>query len=132
MAERRPLNAAKVRSVLAVWIFLAGLIGLLTAALYIDLTLAIYPANHIASYGRIVPAVSEAYAAWLPHAPTGLVLAAVASVAVWFFNRRSVQSPDSKAFVLALIAAIDLFLAFFCTIGLLLAYFYLPKIANGA
>lgn len=124
------MNPVKVRGLLASWIFLASLACLLMAALYIHEILALYPADHLASYGPRVPRVAKLYAGLLPHAPAGLLAAAAASVAFWFLHRRSAASPDAKAFARALIAALGIFLAFFSTMILLIAYFYLPKIAN--
>jgi hypothetical protein len=39
---------------------------------------------------------------------------------------------ETRLFSAAVIAALNLFLAMFFTMALLVAYFYLPKVANGA
>ena len=126
------MNATKVRYLSAVGIFLTAQIGLLLSANLIREMLTAYPASHLASYGPRVPEVARLYAGSLPYAPACLLAACVASVAFCIFHRRSAASQESKAFAMAAVAALGLFLAFFCATVLLLAYFYLPKIANAA
>ncbi len=122
----------RIRSALAAGIFATGLISLLVSAVYIHHLLVVYPVNQVARYELTVPAFGRAYAAWLPYAPSGLAVASVASIFALLVARRMLASPDARAFAAALIAALGLFLAFFCTTAMLLAYFLLPALANGA
>lgn len=131
MVEGRALTGVRIRSALSVGLFAIGLISLLVSAMYIHHVLVAYPVNDIARYGPAVPALGGAYAAWLRYAPSGLALASVASIIVLLVARRALVSPEARTFAAALIAAVDLFLALFCAMALLLAYFSLPKLADG-
>ncbi|MCC8361620.1 hypothetical protein LK996_00790 [Lysobacter sp. A6] len=121
-----------VKAIVAVWIYLAGLIGTLTTAAFLAGVLAQYPASHIESFGPVVPAVSRAWLGWLSRAPMLLGTCTAMSAMLGIYLWRSRRPIDTRLFAAAVIAALNLFLAMFCAVGLLLAYFYLPKIANMA
>jgi hypothetical protein len=61
-----------------------------------------------------------------------LWLSAALSVAAGFYLWRSRRPLETRLFSATVIAALNLFLAMFFTTALLVAYFYLPKVANGA
>ena len=121
-----------VRVILAVWIFLGSLAAALASASLISHVLTAYPANHFQTFGSIIPATSETQAQWLPYAPAGIGFAALASIAVAVYYWRSTKSRDVKSFAVTLAAAINYFLSLFCVTTLVIAYFLLPKVANGA
>ncbi len=120
------------RIVLSVWIYISSLVALVTTAGLISNVLAVYPPAHLSSFGPVLPAVATTHSAWLPSAPTLLALAAAFSTALGLYFWRSHRPRETKTFAVTLIAAVNYFLALFCAMTLLVAYFYLPKVANGA
>ncbi len=120
------------RIILSVWIYISSLVALVTTAGLISRILAVYPQAHLSSFGPVVPAIATTHSAWLPLAPTLLALAAAFSTALGLYFWRSRRPRETKTFAVTLIAAVNYFLAFFCATTLLVAYFYLPKVANGA
>jgi hypothetical protein len=115
-----------------VWIYLCGILGTFVAAGALTGVLSVYPRNHMESYGPVVPAVSRVWAIWLPHAPALLWSFSAISVAAGLYLWRSRRPLETRLFAAAVISAANLFLAMFCVTALLVAYFYLPKVANGA
>ncbi|RNF85416.1 hypothetical protein EER27_06570 [Lysobacter psychrotolerans] len=121
-----------IRIVLSVWIYISSLVAIGTTAGLISRVLAVYPQAHLASFGPVVPTIATTHAAWLGSAPAALGLAAAISIAAGLYFWRSRRARESKTFAVTMIAAVNYFLAFFCVMTLLVAYFYLPKIANMA
>lgn len=120
------------RIVLSVWIYIGSLVAVLTTAGLISRVLALYPQEHLRSFGPVVPEISKIYASWLSSAPALLGVVAALSVLIGLYLWRSQRSRDAKTFAITLVAAISYFLALFCVMALLIAYFYLPKAANSA
>ena len=120
------------RIILSIWIFIGSLVAALASGSLISHILAAYPADHFRTFGSTIPAISESHARWLPHAPTALALAALVSLAVAVYFWRSGRPRDNKTFAVTLLAALNYFLALFCVMSLVVAYFLLPKVANGA
>ena len=120
------------RIILSVWIYLGSLVAVLTSAGFISRLLAVYPQAHLSSFDPVIPGISKTHAAWLPFAPYMLGAAAVLSLLVSLYFWRSSRPRDIKTFAVTLVAAVNYFLAFFCAMTLLVAYFYLPKVANVA
>ena len=120
------------RIILSVWIYISSLVAVVTTAGLISRVLAVYPQAHLASFGPAVPAIAITHAAWLRSAPTALALVAVISTAAGVYFWRSRRPRETKTFAVTLVAAVNYFLALFCVVTLLVAYFYLPKVANGA
>ena len=119
------------RIILSVWIFIGSLAAALASL--ISHILAAYPKDHFRTFGSTIPAISESHAKWLPHAPSALGASALVSlvVAVYFW-RSSSRSREVKAFAVTFVAAMNYFLALFCVMSLVVAYFLLPKVANAA
>ena len=120
------------RIILSVWIYIASLIAVVTTAGFIFRVLAIYPQTHLSSFGPVVPGIAKTHASWLSSAPGALGVVAALSALVALYFWRSRRPRETKAFAVTLVAAINCFLALFCVMTLLIAYFYLPKVANGA
>lgn len=120
-----------VRVILSVWIFLGSLVAALACATLISHLLTAYPADHFQTFGSTIPAVSETHAQWLPYAPAGIGVAALLSVVVAVCYWRSASPREVKSFAVTLVAAINYFLSLFCVMALVVAYFLLPKVANG-
>ena len=119
--------------IVSVWIYLCGLIGAVITGGLLFQVLAAFPSNQIEAYGPVVPAVSRTWStSLLPIAPAVLWLSAVVSAAVGLYLLRSRRPLETRLFTATVIAALNLFLAMFFTAALLVAYFYLPKVANGA
>jgi membrane protein implicated in regulation of membrane protease activity len=117
---------------LAILVFLSSIVALLVTGGLVSAILALYPAAHLSSFGPVAPAISLTHAAWLPAVQmmTWAVSAAsaVAGVLLW----RGRQSAPGKLQTALLIGALNYFLSLFFTTTLLVAYFYLPKVANAA
>ena len=118
--------------IVSVWIYLCGLIGAAVTGGLISQVLSAFPPSQIEAYGPVVPAVARSWSTWLPNAPALLWLSAAVSVAVGLYLWRSRRPLETRLFAAAVVAALNLFLAMFFAIALLVAYFYLPKVANGA
>jgi hypothetical protein len=119
--------------IVSVWIYLCGLIGAAITGGLLFQVLAAFPPNQTEAYGPVVPAVSRTWStSLLPNAPAVLWSSAAVSVVVGLYLLRSRHSLETRLFSAAIIAALNLFLALFFTAALLVAYFYLPKVANGA
>ena len=118
--------------VVAIVVYLSSIIAVLVAGGFVSSVLALYPVSHLGSFGPVVPAISQTHAAWLPAAPMATWAIAVVSVVAGFLLWRSRQAAAGKLQVALLIGALNYFLAFFITTTLLVAYFYLPKVANAA
>ncbi len=129
MVAGRTLTGVRVRNALAVAIFAAGLLGLLATAIYLHHVLTAYPASPISGYGLGVPAIGSAHAAWLRYAPSGLAIAGFASIVALLVARRMLGSAEARIFAMALIGALDLFLALCGAMSLLLA-FHLPTLVH--
>ena len=127
-----PALGPMTRIILSVWIYIGSLVAIITTAGFISQILAVYPQAHLSSFGPIVPGISKTHASWLSSAPTLLGVAAALSVLISLYFWRSHRPRDVKTFAVTLAAAVNYFLALFCAMTLLVAYFYLPKIANGA
>jgi hypothetical protein len=121
-----------IRVILSIWIFIGSLAGLLVSGMVISSTLAAYPTDHIHLFGPTVSNASETMARWLPHAWVVLNGAGLASVAIALYFWRSGRSREIKSFAVTLLAAINYWLALFAVMGLVVAYFLLPKVANVA
>ena len=120
------------RIILSVWIYIGSLLAVLTTAGFIAQVLAAYPPDHLGSFGSVIPAISKIHASWLPSAPWLLAAAGGVSLLSCLYFWRSARPLETKTYSVALIAAINYFLALFCVMTLLVAYFYLPKVANVA
>jgi hypothetical protein len=118
--------------IVSVWIYLCGLVGAAVTGGLLLQVLSVFPAHQIETYGPVVPAVSRTWSTWLPNAPMVLWFSAAVSLAAGLYLWRSSRPLDTRLFACAVIAALNLFLAMFFTTALLVAYFYLPKVANGA
>ena len=120
------------RVVLAIWIYISSLAGALASGALISHILLAYPADHFRTFGSTIPAVSESYAKWLPYAPTILGYFALASLVTVGYFWRSSRPREVKTFAVALVSALNFCLSLFFVISLVVAYFLLPKVANGA
>jgi hypothetical protein len=120
------------RIILCVWIFIGSLLAALSAGSLISHILTAYPADHFQTLGATIPAISESHARWLPHAPAVLGAAALASLIVAVYFWRSSRSREIKVFAVTFAAALNYFLALFCVMALVVAYFLLPRVANAA
>ncbi|MBF6025061.1 hypothetical protein [Lysobacter niastensis] len=118
--------------IVSVWIYLCGLIGAAVTGGLLSQVLSAFPPSQVEAYGPVVPGVARTWSALLPGAPTVLWLSATASVAAGIYLLRSRRPLETRLFSAAVIAALNLFLSMFFTGALLLAHFYLPKVANGA
>ena len=132
--QQRGLTQALGRmfKVIAVLIFLSSILAVLLAGSLVSAVLALYPVTHLGSFGPVVPAISKTHAAWLPAVQmmTWAIAAASAAAGVLLWRGRPAGSGKLQAALL--IGAINYFLALFFTSTLLVAYFYLPKVANAA
>ena len=118
--------------IVSVWIYLCGLIGAAVTGGLLSQVLSAFPPSQVEAYGPVVPAVARTWSALLPSAPAVLWLSPAVSAAAGLYLWRSRRPLETRLFSAAVIAAINLFLAMFFTTALLVAYFYLPKVANGA
>jgi len=117
---------------IAILIFIGSIIALIATGNLVASVLALYPPSHISSFGPVVPGVAKAYASWLPTAPICAYGMAAASglfgLGLWRFRRPA----SGKLEVVLVVGALNFFLALFFTTMLVVAYFYLPKVANAA
>ena len=118
--------------IVSVWIYLCGLIAAIVTGGLLSQVLFVFPANQIEAYGPVVPAVARSWSTWLPNAPIALWASAAISVGAGIYLWRSRRPLETRQFAAVVIAALNLFLAMFFTAAVLIAYFYLPKVANGA
>jgi hypothetical protein len=123
--------SSTVRTVVAAWLLVTGTFASIVTATLLSRVLTLYPPSHLASFGPIVPGVARAHAAWLPAAPMALGACAVASMLAGLYLLRSRRPVESRRFTAMVVAFANLFLSLLCTIALVVAYFYLPKLANG-
>ena len=118
--------------VIAVLIYLSSIVALFVTGGFVSSMLALYPTSHISSFGPVVPAVAQTHAAWLPAVPAIAWGIAAVSAALGLFLWRSRQLGHGKLQAALTIGALNYFFALFFTTTLLVAYFYLPKVANAA
>jgi len=118
--------------IVSVWIYLCGVIGAIVTGGLLSQVLTVFPPSQMETYGPVVPAVARSFAALLPSAPAILWLSAAISALAGLYLWRSRRPLETRLFSAAVIAAVNLFLAMFFTMVLLVAYFYLPKVANVA
>ena len=117
---------------IAILVFLSSIIAVLVTGDLVSSILALYPIAHLSSFGPAVPTISQSHAAWLPAVPMLTWAIAVASAVAGILLWRGRQAAPGKLQVALLIGALNYFLALFFTTTLLVAYFYLPKVANAA
>lgn len=120
-----------LKIIVGVWVYLCGIIGAVVTAGLLSQMLSAFPPSQMKAYGPIVPGVAQAWAVWLPNTPALLWLSAALSVAAGIYLWRSRRDRETRLFAAAVIAALNLFLSMFFVTALLIAYFYLPKVANG-
>ena len=118
--------------VVTVWIYVCGLIGAAVTGGLISQVLSAFPPSQLQAYGPVVSPVARSWSAWLPSAPTVLWTGVAISVAAGLYLWRSRRPVETRLFLAAVISAINLLLAMYFTNALLVSYFYLPKVANGA
>ena len=118
--------------VIAILVFLSSVVALVVTGGLVSSVLTLYPVAHISSFGSVVPAISQAHATWLPAVPMVTWALAAASAVAGVLLWRGRQAGPGKVQVALLIGALNYFLALFFTTTLLVAYFYLPKVANAA
>jgi hypothetical protein len=116
--------------IVGVWIYLCGVAGAALTGGLLANVLAVYPQSQVRAFGPVVPDVAREWSGLLPNAPALLWSCAAGSTLIGLYLWRSRRPLETRLFVAAVIAALNLFLAMFCVIVLLVAYFYLPKIAN--
>ena len=118
--------------VIAGLIFLSSILAVLLTGSHVAAVLALYPVTHLGSFGPVVPPISQVHAAWLPamQMVTWAIAAASAAAGVILWRGRLTASGKLQAALV--IGVINYFLALFFTTTLLVAYFYLPKVANAA
>lgn len=116
----------------AILVYLGSIIAVLVSGGLVSSLLALYPLSHLSSFGPVVPAISQTHAAWLPAVPMVSWAIAAVSVVAGAFLWRSQRAVADKLQIALLIGALNYFLALFFTTTLLVAYFYLPKVANAA
>ncbi|MUV14568.1 hypothetical protein [Noviluteimonas gilva] len=112
------------RIVIAVWIYLCGLVGAVTTGTFLARVLSMYPRP-------VEPAVSVAFANMVANAPTWLWGSAALSAALGIYLWRSRRPLETRLFAAAVIAALNLFLAMYFSVALVVSYFYLPNLASG-
>jgi hypothetical protein len=117
---------------ITILIYVSSVIAVLVVGVLVSSVINLYPVSHLGSFGPVVPAISKTHAAWLPAVPMLTWAIATSGVAAGFVLWRSRQAVASRIQVALLIRALNYFLALFFTTTLLVAYFYLPKIANAA
>ena len=117
---------------IAILIFIASIIAVLLVGGLVSSVLALYPVTHLSSFGPVVPAIAQIYAGWLPAVQPITWVVAVGSVVMGILMWRARGLGDSKYKAALVIGAINYSLALFFTMMLLVAYFYLPKVANVA
>ena len=117
---------------IGILVFLSSVIALLVTGGLVSAVLALYPTAHFSSFGPVVPVISQTHAAWLPAVQMVTWALAAASAVAGVLLWRGHQAASGKLQVMLLIGALNYFLALFFTTTLLVAYFYLPKVANAA
>jgi len=122
----------KARLALTIWIFVASIATLIAGAETIAGVRRAFPDNGQAMFGPRVPAFTAAVYAQSADYPTVLVIAAIASIVLALYFWRSSRPFETKAFAATLLAAINMSLAASLTMSILVAYFMLPKLANGS
>ena len=115
---------------ISILIYLGSIAALLVTGGLVSSVLALYPPSYISSFGPVTPIISKAYAGWLPAAQAVTWALSVVSVIIGIYLWRSRHPMDGKQKAALAIGAFNYFLALFFTTTLLLAYFYLPKVAN--
>lgn len=117
---------------IAILIYIGSIVAVLAVGGLVSSVLALYPVAHLSSFGPIVPSIAQFHASWLPAVqPFTWAVASVSAVAgllMW----RAQRPIDSKLKSALVIGAVNYFLALLFTTTLLVAYFYLPKVANAA
>lgn len=119
------------KTIVGVWIYLCGLVGAVVTGGMLSQVLSAFPSSQMKDYGPIVPGVTRAWAVWLPYTPALLWSSAAVSTAVGLYLWRSQRPVEARLFSAAVVAALNLFLSMFFAVALLVAYFLLPKVANG-
>ncbi|MGY1459825.1 MULTISPECIES: hypothetical protein [unclassified Luteimonas] len=117
---------------IAILIYMSSIIAVLVVGGLVSAVLVLYPAAHLSSFGPVVPAIAQVHAGWLPAVQPVTWAVATASAAAGLLMWRSRRPASGKIQTALLIAAVNYFLALFFTATLLVAYFYLPKVANAA
>ncbi len=118
--------------IVGVWIYLCGLLGAAITGVFLFRVMSVFSPAQLEAYGPRVPTVARAWAAWLPGTPVILWTGSAVSAAAGLYLWRSNGPLRTRLFAAAVIAALNLFFAMFFATALLAAYFYLPRIANGA
>ncbi|AWV08822.1 hypothetical protein C9I47_3158 [Lysobacter maris] len=117
---------------IAVLVHAGGIAAMMVAGALVPAVLALYPPTHLGSFGPIIPAISQTHANWLPLVQPVAWAIAVVSAAIGILVWRSRKTVEVKVNAALTIGALNFSLALFFTTSLLVAYFYLPKIANAA
>jgi hypothetical protein len=117
---------------IAILIYLSSIMAVLVTGGLVSSVLALYPVSHLSSFGPVFPTIAQTHAAWLPAVPMISWAIAAVSVVTGGFLWRSQRAAAGKLQVALLIGALNYFAALFFTTTLLVAYFYLPKVANAA
>jgi len=117
---------------IAILIYIASIIAVLVIGGLVSSVLALYPVTHLSLFGPVVPVIAQTHAGWLPAVQPVTWVVATASVVAGLLMWRARQPVDGKLKAALVIGAVNYFLALFFTTTLLVAYFYLPKVANAA
>ena len=121
-----------IRIIISVWIYLSSLIGIAASAAIVSTTLKAFPNDYYRTFGPHAPAVSKLYAEQLHYAATAMEAFAFLSIIFVIYYLRSKKPADIKCFYVGVISALNYFAALLPALMLILAYFMLPKLANGA
>ena len=119
------------RTVVALWIYVSSLAAVALSAEVLHYALRAFPKQQLLSYGPRVAAFSQGYSNSASFQPIVLWVVALASIASVGYFWWSARSADVRNFAIATIAAINLAASTFSVMNFFIAFFLLPKLANG-
>ncbi|MCS4234689.1 hypothetical protein [Stenotrophomonas sp. BIGb0135] len=110
------------------FLYLSSLIAVLVTASHLSGVLALFPAASLTGPGGHLPLMTRFNAQWLPQSPLLLCGVGVATLLAALYVWRAQRGAPHRAFVLATLAALNYFSALFCSLMLLVTWFYLPRL----
>ena len=117
---------------IAILIYIASIIAVLVVGGLVSSVLELYPVTHLSSFGPAVPVIAQTYAGWLPAVQPATWVVATVSVVAGMLMWRARRPIEGKIKAALVIGVVNYFLALIFVTTLLVAYFYLPKVANVA
>jgi hypothetical protein len=120
----------KLRIAATVYVFATSLAAVVIFAVHLHAAIGAFSPLDPTHYGPLVPGVTKSSIGGLPRLPMlmGAVAALTSLVALWLW--RSDKAVETRTFIVASLASLNLFAVAFGPLWFLNVYFVLPKVMN--